>query len=241
MAFDKVVGKCPKNCKSCPIWKKSLFRGLRPDELSQLEAEKESIDAKRWDVLFQQGDAVKGLYCIADGLVRVQQAGKSGKARFVRFALPADTVGHRSVFIEEKYKGTSAVISDEAHVCFIPYKTILSLLGSNPAFARDLIQKLGGELDRSEEDRLAVTEKTVRGRLARLILSFCDDFSSLEKDGSLLLKSDIAKTDLARVLCVADETVIRLMSEFKKDGVITYTKRRIRVLDLNQLRKLSTL
>ena len=233
------MSPCPKSCVSCPVWTKSLFRSLTKDEVAQLAAEKTALSLKRQDELFGQGDATRGLYCLSEGLVRVEQRGPSGKSRFIRLALPGDTAGHRSVFVDKTYKGTATIIADYAEACFIPSSTLLRLLGHSPNFAVHFVQKIAVELEKSEEDRLAIKEKTVRSRLAEILAVLGQKYADRTSHNSALLKSELSKVDLARMLSVADETVIRLMTEFKNDGLIGYAGRRIHVLNSGKLSQIA--
>ena len=196
---------------------------------------------KLGEPLFEQGQPVGGLFCIAEGLIRVRQRGKQVKPRFVRLVLPGDTAGHRSLFTEEHFKGTATVISERVSVCFVPSGTILTLIGSSTEFAKSLLKRLSGELDRAEEDQVATKEKSVRGRLAQLIWTLCESYSESGSGGTRVLRSEISKVDIARMLSVADETVIRLMTEFKRDGVIDYSGRRIRIISAKKLQALAVL
>ena len=229
-----------KSCASCPIWTKSLFQSLPADAIHELIEQKQSLTLKRNQQLFLQGEETRGLFCISAGLIRIEQRGSSEKSRFIRLAVPGDTAGHRSVFVDKAYKGTAAVISESAEACFIPKSVLLSLIGAFPEFALRLVQKIATELDRSEEDRIAIKERTVRSRLAEILLSLAKRYADRTSDNSAILKSELSKVDLARMLSVADETVIRLMTEFKNDGVIEYSDRRIHVLNADRLNKIST-
>jgi CRP-like cAMP-binding protein len=218
-----------------------LFRDLGPEQIDWIAAHKQNLELKEDQILFQQGEAVKGLFCVADGLLKVQQRDERGKVRFVRHVLPGGTVGHRSLFIQTQYKGTSQVVSKESHVCLLPTEDVSTLLAQNPDFARNLIVKISSELERSEEEKLAIKERTVRGRLATALLNLCDSYSDALENGEYVLKAEIPKIDLARLLSVADETVIRLMSEMRDEGVISYQDRRILIKKRDKLAELARL
>jgi CRP-like cAMP-binding protein len=223
------------NCKQCPAWEISLFRDFNDKLLDWLADSKQLNTFTKKQVLFKQGQQVRGIFCHMNGLAKVVQKDVDGKIRFSRLVLPGDTSGHRSLFIEDSYKGTTDVISDELQACFVPKQDILHLLSSNASFAKNLVVKIATELKRSEENQISVKEKTVRGRLARLICELSRDFSEKINDSHYLIKSEITKKDIASLLSVANETVIRLMSEMKSEGLISYQDKKLVVLDLEKL------
>lgn len=227
------------HCQSCPVWKQSIFRRLESELLDTLAQEKTALALEEGQELFVQGQAAEGIFCLAEGLIRVQQKSPKGRSRFIRLALPGETAGHRSIFIDKTYKGTAKVISKEAKACFISKNSVLSLLATSAEFAKRLVQRMAAELNRSEEDRLAVKERTVRSRLAELLEVLGQRYAENTSTRSALLKSELSKVELAGILGVADETVIRLMSELKNDGLIEYRDRRIHILDSERLGQIS--
>ena len=231
----------PKDCQHCPVWKKSLFRDLDEDLIRWVTEKKKTVKLSRKDVLFNQGQNVDGIYCHLNGLAKVVQKDPEGNIRFSRLVLPGDTSGHRSLFIETQYKGAANVISDNLQACYIPKKDILYLLSHNAAFAKNLVVKISSELIRSEEEQISVREKTVRGRLAQLLCELCDAHAELADNNQFLIQSEITKVDIANVLSVANETIIRLMSEMKSEGLIDYQNKKMLIKDFNKLSEIAKL
>lgn len=229
----------PNTCNQCPIWQQSLFRDFDAELIAWLAQKKIARTFNKDDHLFTQGNAVRGLYCHFDGLAKVVQTDAAGKIGFTRLVLPGDTSGHRSLFIENTYKGTADVISKHLGACYIPKEDILHLLSTSASFAKNLVTKIAIELQRTEEDTFSIKEKTVRNRLALLIVRLCDDYAEKLDENKFVIRSEITKRDIASLLMVANETIIRLMSEMKLEGLVTYENKRMLVLDYEKIRALS--
>lgn len=229
----------PRACDKCPVWQQSLFRDVGSELTEWLAERKLGRTFEKGESLFAQGQTVGGIYCHHEGLSKVVQTDTAGRVRFMRLVLPGDTSGHRSIFIETTYKGTASSISSHVGACYIHKQDILYLLANSAPFARNLVTKIATELKRTEDDTISIREKQVRNRLAQLIYRLCDDYADTLDDKRFLIRSEITKKDIASLLMVADETVIRLMSELKADGIIGYMKKQILVLDYAKLRKLA--
>jgi CRP-like cAMP-binding protein len=229
----------PNDCRQCPVWKKSLFRNFEPNLIDWLTSRKRTCTLYKKDILFQQGDDVEGIFCHLSGLAKVVQKDNDGNARYSRLVLPGDTSGHRSLFIETQYKGTAEVMSDTLQACYIPKDDILHLLSSNASFAKNLVIKISQELIRSEEEQISVKEKTVRGRLAQLLCELAQEHSDTLNDNQLVIKSEITKVDIAGFLSVANETIIRLMSEMKSEGLIDYEGKKLMINKLDKLKAIA--
>jgi len=229
----------PKDCRECPVWKKSLFRDFDDELVEWITANKKTIELKKKDVLFEQGQKVEGIFCHLYGLAKVVQKDKEGNVRFSRLVLPGDTSGHRSLFIETTYKGTADVISDSLQTCYIPKEHILYLLSSNVSFAKNLVIKISSELVRTEENQILAREKTVRSRLAQMLYELYQTHAEPVEDGQWLIQAEITKVDIAGFLAVANETIIRQMSDMKAEGLIGYQGKKIVIKNLDKLKAIS--
>ena len=229
----------PENCTKCPVFATSLFKDLDQGLIGLLAEKRRVYSLDKKQQLFEQGELVEGIFCHLDGLAKVVQTDAEGKIRFTRLVLPGDTSGHRSLFIENKYKGTAIVISDALKACFISQTDMLFLLSNNASLAKNLIVKISNELNRSEDEVISVKERNVRSRLAYLLYNLSSSYSEALDSSRCILKSEITKKDIANLLMVADETVIRLMSEMRNEGIISYAEKRIVIDDLEMIKTMS--
>lgn len=234
--------KFPVDCQSCPVWKKSLFVDLEPQLIMWLTERKQTCALKNKDILFKQGEVVAGMYCHLDGLVKVEQKDNEdngGSVRFARLVMPGDSSGHRSIFIAQHYKGTAEVISETFQACFIKKDDIMHLFAEDVSFAKNLVVKISNEVLRSQQKQIAVKGRSVRSQLAQLLSELCEEYSEKISDSQYLIKTVITKKELAEILSIASETMIRQMSEMKSEGLIGYQGKQIIVNDINKIRKIA--
>lgn len=225
-----------KSCFNCGAWRQSIFKDFNEKQLLHLNSIKHPNVHKKSENLFKQGEEVKGIYCNASGLLKVIQKNDSDKIIFSRFVFPGDTVGHRSIFVEDKYKGTCEVISDKAEACFVNKRDVLNLFSQSNEFAKALIFKISADLESSVNDHILLSESTAFARLCTLLLKLFDEYSE-EKDGLKCVKCNITKVDIARCLSMADETVIRFMSELQKDKIVHTLDKKLVLLNEAKLRQ----
>ena len=79
-----------------------------------------------------------------------------------------------------------------------------------------------------------IAQKTVRERLAEVLIQLKDKFE-LDKDN--FLQITLTREELANIVGTATESVIRLLSEFKSDGLIELHGRKIKLININGLKK----
>ncbi len=222
-------------CDKCSINTGSLFRHLTLDEVNLLNYEKDFRQYKRGKILYNEGSRISGFYCIHKGIIKVFKTGFDGKEQIIRFAKPGDIIAYRSVLSNEPACTTAKVIED-CQVCFIPSDILISLVKTNSTFAFELLKLACEELGEANSFITDIAQKTVRERLAEILLLLVDDFGL---DDQNYLKISLTREELANIVGTATESVIRLLSEFKSDKLVELNGRKIRILDKKGLFKIS--
>jgi len=222
-------------CDSCAISNTSAFRHLSKDELEILNFEKDFKQYRRGELLYNEGSRISGFYCINRGIIKVFKTGIDGKEQIIRFAKPGDIIAYRSVLSNEP-ACTSARVIEDARVCFIPSHILIDFVKENPLFSMEIMKLTCHELGEANEYITDIAQKTVRERLAEVLLHLINDFG-LDNDN--YLRITLTREELANIVGTATESVIRLLSEFKSDSYIELSGRKIRILDRKSLEKIS--
>jgi len=222
-------------CGKCAPENGSIFRNLTPDEIEMLNFEKDYRQYKRGEVLYQEGNRISGFYCIHRGIIKVYKTGFYGKEQIIRFARPGEIIAYRSVLSNE-VACTSARVIEDCEVCFIPSEILVSLIRTNSAFALDLLKLACHELGEANSFITDIAQKTVRERLAEILLLLVNDFGL---DDQNHLKIMLTREELANIVGTATESVIRLLSEFKADKLVELNGRKIKIINKKGLEKIS--
>ena len=220
-------------CTLCEHLKDSLFNGLDPEDLNKINMHKTCIQYKKGQNIFYEGTRPTGLYCMNGGKVKVFKNNVQGKEYIVYLAKPGDFLGYRSLLSEEFYAATATVLED-AKICFIPKENFFEVLQKNPLFMRKVVKAVCHEMGIMEERMAELAHKSVRERLAANLIMLKETYG-MEGEGSTLIDLALSREDLASIVGTATETVIRLLSEFKSDGLISFEGKKIRVLDPKKL------
>lgn len=224
-------------CDKCALETGAIFRHLSRDEVDILNFEKEFRQFKRGEVLYNEGSRISGFYCIHSGIIKVFKTGLDGKEQIIRFAKPGDIIAYRSVLSNE-VACTSAKVIEDAQVCFIPAEILISFVKSNSTYAHELLKLACHELGEANSFITDIAQKTVRERLAEILLLLVHDFGL---DDQNYLQISLTREELANIVGTATESVIRLLSEFKADRLVELTGRKIKVLDKKGLEKISNI
>lgn len=221
-------------CDQCPSREKGIFCDLEQSALAGVSGNKVMNTYKRGQTIFFQGNPPFGLYCIAQGKIKVSKLGSDGKESIIRIAGPGDVLGHRSLFSKENYSATATVMED-AHICFLDKNYIFTALKTEPSMALNLIQKLSRDMGAAESRNASMSQKSARERLAELFLTFRKSYGVEEKDGRIRLDIKLSRDEIASIVGTAHETIIRLVSEFKEEGLLEQDGKIIYIINEEKL------
>ncbi len=221
-------------CEQCIVRAKSAFKNLTTLEYQNLYAQKVCKFYKRGEIIYQEGHRLRGVYCVYQGKLKLYKIGPEGKEQIIRFALPGDLIAFRAILSQESACMTAQAIED-AVLCHIPAKTFLDLARENPNFSMHLIQISCKELNESNKFIVDLAQRPVKIRLAQTLLLLLDTFG-VDKDG--FIDVILTREEIASIVGTATESVIRYLSELKKNGLIQLNSKKIKILKPNELEKM---
>jgi len=224
-------------CDDCISKGHSIFKDLTPEQLESIHFGKGCSLYKRGNIIYHEGHRINGFYCVQTGIIKIYKTGIDGKEQIIRFAKTGDIIGFRSVLSKELACTTAKVIED-AVLCFVPSENLFQLVRENSAFSMLLMQLACHELGEANSFITDIAQKTVRERLAEILLMLMDTFGL---DNEKVLQISLTREELANMVGTATESVIRLLSEFKMDNIIDLHGRKISLLDLPSLRKIANI
>lgn len=218
----------PFDCSTCGKRHLSLFKDLNEDELGELNNVKACTSFRKGQIIMGEGNRPNGVYCIHSGKAKLTRMGQNGKDQIIRFAVEGDLIGYRSLLSNEPLSASVEALED-VHACYIPKHVLFGFLETNPKFSLTLLHMACHELGEAGKLITDIAQKSVRERLAEVLLMLKSQFGINEETGAI----DIALTreEIANMVGTATESVIRLISEFKQDEVIDVKGRHITIID----------
>ena len=221
-------------CESCFV-NNDIFRKLTKEEIDVLSFIKNCNTYNKGDIIYNERTRVTGIYCISSGIIKHYKTGNDGKEQIIRFSKKGDIFGFRAILSGDS-ACTSTKALEESALCFIPAAHFLKLVKENSNFAMSILKLSCVELGQSNQYILDIAQKNVRERLAEILLLLNDSFGTNDTGE---LNIFLTREELAGIVGTATESVIRLLSEFKKDKIIDLNKRKIKLLDIQKLKRLS--
>jgi CRP/FNR family transcriptional regulator len=214
------------DCATCSARNHSVFNGLQPVEIENLSETKGCRRYKKGEVVFYADDTPTGLFCIRKGTVKLYKVGSDGREQIIRLAKEGDILGYRSLISGDRYLKYAMPIED-AEICHIPKSTFFSLTTKSVNLSGEIMKLLADELRLAQEKMVEMARKSVRERLAETLL-ILKETHGVEADGTTL-GIKMTREDLANMVGSAPESVSRMLSKMKDDGIIVLRGRKIAI------------
>lgn len=222
-------------CKDCNLDFKPFFRKLTLEQTDFVYNNKSCNTIKKGSIIYEENNRINGIYCIHKGIIKIYKTGIEGKEQIIKFAKEGDIFGYRSV-INGEPACTSVKVVEDSIVCFIPTADLYHLLKENSEFAIELLQIACKELDESNSYMTDIAQKSVKERLAEVLLDLREKFGVNNEE---IINIALTREELANLIGTATESVIRLLSEFKSEGIIELKGRRIKLINVSKLKRIS--
>jgi CRP/FNR family transcriptional regulator len=198
----------------------SLLAAL-PTELSQsLFAKARPLSVKADQTLFVAGDEGDGCYRVEEGLLKASIGAPAGGERILAILGPGSVVGELSM-IDGGPRSASVTALRESKLSFVG-RTAFEAFGQvRPDLYRHLATLLAQRLRDTDEALVATNFLSVKGRVARALLSIAEAFGHDVGQGRIVIRQKVSQSDLAAMAGVARENVSRVLNDWTSHSVLT--------------------
>lgn len=197
--------------------------------LKDLCKDKKVKPLKKKMELFSEGDTPLNVFFIKSGSIKVYKSHQDGKELIINIYNANDFFGFEPVLEGTNYR-ESAVAMQDSEVILIPKQDFITLLQSHHDVSRAFIGLLCKRVAENETHLLHLAYNSVRQRTAEALLKVQE-----LKDANDNIQ--ISRDDLAKMVGTASESVIRVLSEFKEEGLIEIDGGKIRIAQPSKLEK----
>lgn len=220
-------------CEQCIIKQFNSLKNLTKEELIRISACRTSRTVKKGEIIFEEGVMLNGVFCVREGIGKLTKLSANGKDQTVTLIVKGELLGQRSIISGERTNLRATALND-MELCFIPKDEIMRALRENSEFTLDILKRMAIDLKEADNVIVNMAQKSVKQRLAEVLISIHKSFGT-NADGTLSIL--LSREDFASIVGTATESAIRVLSQFKKEGLISTIGRQIKIENLNGLKR----
>lgn len=170
---------------------------------------------ERKEHVFHEGDDATHIFKVECGHVCIYRTLDDGRRQVIDFAFPGDFIGLGAA----EQHTMSAQATERTRLTFLPTSELRSIVRENPALGLELYQAISSQLSATREMLVAVGQRSAEERLAGFLLTLSRRNASRGQDASTIVLP-MTRSDIADYLGMTIETVSRMMTKMRKQGLI---------------------
>jgi CRP-like cAMP-binding protein len=211
----------------------SILLELPADDLEMLTKNKTDQVYSKGEMIFREGAFPSGIFYIIDGMVKKYKVDKEAREQIIYVANSGELIGYHAILAEDRYPDCAAAL-EESKISFIPREDFLETLEQSKILNRLLLKTLSHEFAVLANNLSLFGQKSVRQRLALQLIVLREKYK-VDFQPGMPVEINMSRDDLASLVGTARENVVRVLTEFKSEGILTTRGRKIIVHDVKKL------
>lgn len=204
------------------------------DYLEELKQDRSIDTFRKKQVVYTEGNHPTKLYFIVKGKVKCFKRNDDGKELITNLYAEGDFLGYMALLEGRTYRESAEALED-TELAIIPRSEFEQLLGSNPVVMKKFIGILAKNINEKEDQLLNIAYNSLRKKVADTLITLYKKYNPDNKEEFII---DFSRENLASIAGVAKESLIRTLSEFKEENMITIHGSQIHVINYRKLENL---
>lgn len=209
-----------------------LFDELPDCDKEMLKGAMQNKNYRKNEAIFTDGTIPTGIFYLKTGKVKKYKVDNDGREQIIYIYNTGEFFGYSAILSNESYGDTTQAIENSV-IAFISKEDFLKILDQSVVFSRLLLKSLSHEFSVMANLMTVLSQRTVRERVALSLLILHKKYHSNIPEEHVYIS--LSRTDLANMVGTANETLARILHDFRQDGLIVMDGRKIQLTDLKQL------
>jgi len=227
--------ECPRPVRLAALARTPYFAGLDEAELDAVDRRMRTVALAEGEAVYRAGDVADALFVVAEGRVKVVQSTPDGTETVTDLLGPGDLFGALGALGEPYHRQSAAALVGTC-VLRIGQDDFRAVLAADARVSLRVLDDVAARLARAHDDLGGQATGTVAQRVATALLRLADRLGTDRGAAGLLLDVPLSRADLAGLARSTPESVSRVMSRWKDEGVVDSGRRWTALLDVPRLR-----
>jgi CRP-like cAMP-binding protein len=213
-----------------------LLNELPKPDRNLLEKVMQDKNYRKNEAVFTEGTLPRGIFYVRDGKVKKYKVDNDGREQIIYIYNSGEFFGYSAILSEEPYGDTTVAIENSL-ISFISNDDFITILNNSVVFSRLLLKSLSHEFSVMANLMAVLSQRTVRERVALSLLILHDKYKTSDTEKIVYIM--LSRADLANMAGTANETLARVLHDFKDDNLIWMEGRKIQLLNFQRLMQIA--
>jgi CRP-like cAMP-binding protein len=185
--------------------------------------------------LFQEGMEAKELYIILSGRVQISKITADGRELSLRICGENDICGELTLFTDNPKYLLSAKVIEDGEIVAIRKDLLENEIFQNSTLAFEFMKWMSDHFRKTQTKFRDLVLNGKRGALFSTLIRMSNSYGVQQKNG-ILIDLPLTNQELANFCGTSRESTNRILSELKRDNIISVKKGKITILKLQYLK-----
>lgn len=209
------------------------LRDLAAAELQELQRNASHRRHAGGDQIFAPSATPESVYLLENGLVRIYRISESGYETTLGYIAPGEVFGELPIFGSYPRESFAQAVGP-AGVWRIGRDAFQRLLQTRPGLLAPIARQISERLKRVEARVEDLVVRSVRARVARMVLELAQTFGRAEGDRTVI-DVPLTQGELATLVGATRQTVNQVLGELAAEGSLHHDRRRLAIHDRERL------
>ena len=186
--------------------------------------------------LYRIGDPFTNLYAIRLGHFKTFQVSPAGEQQVTGFQMAGELLGMDAISTEHHH--CDAMALEDSEVCEIPFARLEELFGTIPSLLHHFHRMMSQEITREQNVMLLLGNMRAEQRFAAFLINLSSRYSA-RGYSSTTFQLRMSREEIGNYLGLTIESISRLLSRLKKQGLLRVANREIELLDITRMRAMA--
>ncbi|MGB3375871.1 MAG: Crp/Fnr family transcriptional regulator [Microbacterium sp.] len=215
---------CPRPVRMHVLARVAYFAGLTEEEIGRIDHRMQANSWREGDTLYHAADPAGHLFIVAEGRVKLSQVTPAGTETVADILAPGELFGAMGA-LGEPIHLQSAVAMVGSCTLRIDQEAFRAVLREHPAVALRVLDDVAARLARAHTDIGGQGTETVAQRVATTLLRLADKLGEDRGEDGILIEVPLTRSDVAGLARSTPESVSRVMSRWRREGIIDSGRR----------------
>jgi CRP-like cAMP-binding protein len=224
------------HCLTCKVHNCTIMKSCEPELLQTITTYKHTVEYKKGEKLFNEGDEIQGMHFIQSGIVKLEMHGKRNRNFILRLAGQGYALGHRNLNGNKK-QPFSAVAVEDTRACFIDGDHFRSLMAPAKALQQELLKSCQQETSNTEQRLLQMAHLSVREKVAVVLLHLADIYQY--KPDGMGIRVHLDRQEMADLAGTTKEQVSKVLADLTLEKIIRFRAKHFKHMDIPTLKHIA--
>lgn len=214
---DAEAGEKPEisPCGACSVRRLAVCGAVPQEDLHELAAQVVVQNFTAKQPIFDESSIARHVYIVTAGTIKIYRLMPDGRRQVTGFLFEGDFLG----FAHDNQYAYSAEAVGDVSLCRFQKEDLERLLKRFPEMEKRLLDIANHELAAAQDQMVLLGRKTAREKISSFFLMLSERAKKNGGDGNPVAVA-MTRADIADYLGLTTETVSRVISSLKQEGLI---------------------